>query len=135
MDRVDSTTRTKIMRAVKSKNTAPEIAVRKILFGLGYRYRLHRKNLPGKPDIVFPSRKKVVFVNGCFWHGHKCKKGKLPKSRRNYWKTKIRKNIARDQKNISTLNMLGWHSLTIWQCELREKEDVARRLQEFLEPD
>lgn len=120
------------MARVKSKNTAPELAVRRLLHGLGYRFRLHRKDLPGTPDIVFPKYQKVIFVNGCFWHGHGCSQGRAPKSRENYWGPKLSMNRERDERKIEALDRAGWASLTVWQCEIQDEESLARRLREFL---
>lgn len=99
---------------------------------MGYRYRLHRKDLPGKPDIVFGPRKKVVFVHGCFWHGHGCAKGKLPKSRLNYWAPKIYANRERDKKTVRELEEMGWDSCVVWQCELVDGEALEIKLRSFL---
>ena len=124
--------RSKIMRSVKSKNTSAEIIVRKILRHLGYYYRLHVKKLPGTPDIVLRKYKKVVFVNGCFWHGHNCNKGKLPKSNIEFWKTKIDKNILRDNKVIMELNEMGWQVCVVWQCQFKDIDVLTNSLQAFL---
>lgn len=121
------------MASVQSKDTAPELLVRKALHRRGYRYRLHRRDLPGSPDIVFPSRRKAIFVNGCFWHGHRCKWGNLPKSRLDYWAPKIAANKKRDARNLRELAMLDWATKVIWQCELREWEKVIESLVKFLE--
>ncbi len=120
--------------AVRSKNTKPEIAVRRMLHAQGYRYRLHRADLPGSPDLVFPGRKKVIFVNGCFWHGHSCKNGlRRPPSNTGYWLPKIARNVERDAENIVSLQALGWRALTVWECELRESRDGLRdRIAQFL---
>lgn len=120
------------MRSVHSKNTKPELVVRKEVFSMGYRYRLHRKDLPGKPDMVFASRKKVIFVHGCFWHGHDCKKGKLPKSNVFMWAKKIEKNKSRDIETIDLLSKAGWGVMTIWQCELHNLPELKIRIKEFL---
>lgn len=128
-----SDVRTKTMRAVKSKDTKPEIFVRKLIHSLGYRYRLHRKDLPGVPDLVFPGRQKVVFVNGCFWHGHDCKRGaRAPKENAQYWRHKILRNQERDAGHLQKLTELGWDVLTVWECELKEKSRLSSRLQHFL---
>ena len=112
--------RRRTMRAVKAKNTAPELIVRRILHAAGYRYRLHDKRLPGKPDLVFPSRRKVIFVHGCFWHGHGCKRGnRLPKRNAAYWRDKIKRNQRRDRVQLVALREAGWRSLVLWECELR----------------
>lgn len=108
--------RRRTMQAVKDKNTAPEMAVRRLAHAMGYRYRLHQKELPGKPDLVFPSRRKVIFVHGCFWHGHDCRRGaRTPKANRDYWQAKIAQNKARDMKAQRALSGAGWGVLTIWE--------------------
>jgi DNA mismatch endonuclease (patch repair protein) len=132
MDTRTPTKRSEIMSAVHTKNTGPELVIRKWLFGLGYRYRLHRNNLPGRPDVVFPGRRKAVFVHGCFWHGHGCNKGQLPKSRLNYWKPKILANKARDKKTLRSLKKYGWSGFVIWQCELRNIDLRTRKVMTFL---
>jgi len=122
-----------IMSRVKSKNTSPELRVRSLAHRLGYRFRLHRKDLPGKPDLAFPSRKKVIFVHGCFWHGHDCARGKrIPKSNSEYWITKIKRNLERDINHTRNLKSLGWDVLTIWECETKDTEDLRKRLVSFL---
>ncbi|NOX81845.1 MAG: DNA mismatch endonuclease Vsr [Alphaproteobacteria bacterium] len=109
------------MRAVKSKDTKPEIVVRKALFALGYRYRLNVKHLPGKPDLVFAKYRTVIFVHGCFWHGHHCKRGaRTPKTNTAYWTNKIARNKARDKKNAAALRKLGWRVITLWECKLNK---------------
>jgi len=111
--------RSAVMRAVKSTDTKPEIAVRKALFALGYRYRLNVKDLPGKPDLVFPKYRAVIFVHGCFWHGHHCKRGaRTPKTNTAYWTNKIAGNKLRDKKNAAALKKLGWRVITLWECKL-----------------
>lgn len=121
------------MRAVKGKNTKPEIAVRKMLTAMSYRYRLHRKDLPGNPDIVFPGRRRVVFVHGCWWHGHDCKRGaRVPATNVGYWTAKIARNEARDAAAVKALRAAGWRSLIVWECQLKAPEKVAARLRRFL---
>ncbi|MGE0409374.1 MAG: very short patch repair endonuclease [Amphiplicatus sp.] len=121
--------RAEVMRAVKSADTKPEIALRKALFAKGLRYRLHAADLPGRPDLVFPRRRAVLFVNGCFWHGHDCPRGaRIPKTNRAYWTAKIARNVARDKKNAETLAALGWRVFTVWECGLKDVETAARRL-------
>jgi DNA mismatch endonuclease (patch repair protein) len=122
------------MQSVKTRDTGPELTVRQILFHLGYRYRLHSRNLPGKPDIVLPGRRKVIFVHGCFWHNHRCLKGRAPKSRLDYWKPKLQANRKRDAARLRELKSLGWSALTVWQCELSDKDALQGRLTAFLEP-
>lgn len=122
------------MAAIRGKDTKPEWIVRRLVSSLGYRYRLHVPTLPGKPDLVFHSRRKVIFVHGCFWHLHSGGCGaRLPKSRLEYWGPKLRRNKARDAEHQNALAKAGWKVLTIWECELSEPEQVARRLQHFLE--
>ena len=125
--------RSEIMSAVRTKDTGPEFIVRKLLSAQGYRYRLHRKDLPGCPDIVFPSRRKAMFIHGCFWHGHRCAKGRLPKSRLRYWKPKIIGNKKRDVRNLSKLRRLGWSVLTVWQCQLKKIKVTELKIRHFLE--
>jgi DNA mismatch endonuclease (patch repair protein) len=120
------------MQSVKARDTGPELALRRLLHGMGLRYRLHSKKLPGRPDIVFPSRRAAVFVHGCFWHGHGCRWGKLPKSRLDYWEPKIAANRQRDARQVEALQELGWRVLTVWQCELRDAEPVARFVASFV---
>lgn len=124
--------RRKIMQSVGTRNTGPELAVRQVLHGMGYRYGLHRKDLAGSPDIVLTARKKIIFVHGCFWHGHSCEKGKLPKSRTDYWQSKIERNKERDLSNISALNEKGWRTLIVWQCQTRRTDALRSILSEFL---
>lgn len=132
MNEVEARSRT--MRAVKSRNTKPERAVRRVLFGLGYRYRLHQGDLPGRPDIVFSGRRKVVFVHGCFWHGHNCPRGsRVPIRNREYWVAKISKNVARDRESLAQLASRGWGTLVVWECELRDKEALGERMKGFLQ--
>ena len=107
------------MRAVKSKDTTPELRLRRALHALGYRYRLNVKDLPGKPDLVFPKHRTILFVHGCFWHGHNCKRGRrIPKSNTQYWREKIRKNRTRDRKHKKALEALGWRVITVWECQI-----------------
>ena len=133
-DTVTTQVRSRIMAQVKSKDTKPELAVRRLLHGLGYRYRLHRKDLPGRPDLAFPSRRKAMFVNGCFWHGHAdCEKARLPSSNRDYWLTKLKRNEERDERNLVLLKEDGWATMVVWECELADLDAVARKLIAFLE--
>jgi DNA mismatch endonuclease (patch repair protein) len=121
------------MRAVRSRDTTPEMIVRRAATALGYRYRLHRASLPGKPDLVFGPRRKVVFVHGCFWHGHDCKRGvRKPKSNAQYWREKVRRNRERDSNTINVLIAAGWQALVVWECETRDIDQLARRLAKFL---
>jgi DNA mismatch endonuclease (patch repair protein) len=122
------------MSKIMGKDTQPELKVRKLLWNKGYRYRLHQKDLPGKPDIVFRGKKKVIFVNGCFWHKHNCDKFQWPKSNNEFWKNKIEANVKRDRENLEDLHKLGWETLTIWECEINKmpKEELLNRLSKFL---
>ncbi|MEZ2224545.1 very short patch repair endonuclease [Rhizobium sp. RCC_161_2] len=126
--------RRRIMQSVRQKDTGPEMAIRRALHRLGYRFRIHQKGLPGRPDIVFSARKKVIFVHGCFWHGHDCNKGRLPKTRNEYWKPKIDANKARDERTINELRIAGWESLVVWQCEMKSVEQVLGNIVTFLGP-
>ena len=119
MDIFDKSKRSQLMAKVKQKNTAPEIIVRKFLFSKGFRYRINVKSLSGTPDIVLSKYKTVIFVHGCFWHGHTCRAGHLPSSNLDYWVTKIEKNIERDNRKINELEKLGWNVVVIWQCEIK----------------
>lgn len=120
------------MARVKNKNTAPEIIVRRMLHRLGYRFRLHRRNLPGNPDIVLPRYQAVVFVHGCFWHGHDCRRGKRPASHTDFWNTKLDRNIERDKYNAVLLQELGWKVLVVWECWTKDQEELQSRLTTFL---
>ena len=125
------------MRAVKGKDTKPEMAVRRLVHGMGYRYRLHRKNLPGKPDLAFGPSKKVIFVHGCFWHRHPdptCPLARLPKSRLEFWLPKLEGNRARDVRSLERLEQAGWRALTIWECQLRDMGEVRKAVMMFLGP-
>ncbi|MEM9617297.1 MAG: very short patch repair endonuclease [Pseudomonadota bacterium] len=118
--------RAEVMRAVKSKDTKPELTLRKALHALGYRYRLNVKGLPGKPDLVFPKHHAVIFVHGCFWHGHDCKRGaRIPKSNTAYWLEKIARNKLRDKKSAAELKKLGWRVITVWECEIKSLDPAS----------
>jgi DNA mismatch endonuclease (patch repair protein) len=134
MDNRSADSRSRLMARVRSKNTKPEIEVRSLLHKLGYRFRLHRKELPGKPDIVFKRRRKAIFVHGCFWHGHGCRIGKLPKSNLEFWQDKIERNRKRDAEKRSELEKLGWSIDEVWQCEIKDNQKLTERLQKFLGP-
>ena len=121
--------RSRNMSAIKSKNTKPEIKVRKLLHAMGYRFRLHRKDLPGSPDIVLPKYKTVIFVHGCFWHRHKnCKYASNPKTRQEFWEAKFRENINRDKLNQENLSSKGWKIIIVWECEIKDKDFYLNRL-------
>lgn len=121
------------MSRIKPQNTQPEKIVRSIVHQMGYRFRIHKTDLPGKPDIVLPKYRKIIFVNGCFWHGHKnCLRAKLPKSNNEFWLKKIEDNKRRDINNIEALRKLGWDVLVIWQCEIKNQIEIQQRLKIFL---
>ena len=120
------------MASVRQRNTGPEWTVRRLLFSHGFRYRLHDKKLPGRPDIVFPGRRKAIFVHGCFWHGHDCAKGRAPKSRLDYWGPKLQANRNRDEAAMEQLGKLRWESLVVWQCETNDPKALFEKLWVFL---
>lgn len=121
------------MAKVRSRDTKPEMLVRRLVFHMGYRYRLHRRDLPGKPDLVFPSRRKVIFVHGCFWHGHSCRLGdRIPKSRVEFWRAKIAGNRERDAAHLVRLAEMGWEALVVWECQLRDAPELERQIRLFL---
>jgi DNA mismatch endonuclease (patch repair protein) len=125
--------RSRNMAAIRGADTGPEMRVRRLLHRLGYRYALHTKNLPGKPDLVFRSRKKAIFVHGCYWHMHSCKYGcVVPATRTKFWQTKRRGNVVRDRANAAALASGGWEVFVVWECETKEQEALGRRLMEFL---
>lgn len=133
MDTMSRTERSKRMSLIRSKDTKPEILVRKIIFAEGFRYRLHGKSLPGRPDIVFQRLHKVIFVHGCFWHRHsRCKLARLPKSKVNFWEPKLTANRNRDVSNARKIRKAGWRILTIWECEMKNTSRLRRKLIEFL---
>jgi DNA mismatch endonuclease (patch repair protein) len=132
-DHLSSTARSALMASVLGKNTQPEIVIRKLVHALGFRFRLHRKSLPGCPDLVFPSKRKVVFVHGCFWHRHKgCKRATTPKTHTDFWLKKFESNTSRDQRNLDALSEAGWGTLVIWECSLKDIDRTADILQRFL---
>lgn len=131
-DRVSREKRSEIMRAVKSKNTTPEMIVRKLVFSLGYRYRLHRRDLPGRPDLVFPKYRIALFVHGCFWHRHPgCSKATMPKTNVAMWRSKFKRNVERDALNIADITNLGWRAEVIWECETKSPELLQLRIEEI----
>lgn len=133
VDFVSPEKRSNIMRGVKQKDTTPEILVRKALHKLGYRFRLHRRDLPGSPDIVLPKYQLVIMVNGCFWHQHSgCKEGRLPKSNAGYWGPKLARNVQRDAEKEQALVELGWKVHTIWECEARDERELLRCINSIL---
>lgn len=121
------------MSRIKGANTKPELLVRKLVFAAGFRYRIHYGKLPGRPDMVFPGRRKVIFVHGCFWHSHSCKQGSVkPKTNADFWNSKRLATIKRDQKNLEDLIKMGWHVLTVWECETKDLVSLASKIQLFL---
>lgn len=120
------------MRAIRSKDMKPELAVRSLIHGMGYRYRLHRHDLPGRPDMVFPSRRKTIFVHGCFWHSHDCRKAHEPKTNLDYWRPKLKRNKLRDARNLAALKAAGWQCLVIWECETSNASFVTAQVKAFL---
>jgi DNA mismatch endonuclease (patch repair protein) len=127
--------RSAVMRRVKGRDTGPEMVVRRALTKLGARYRLHRKDLPGSPDIVMPGRRLALFVHGCFWHGHDCARGaRIPKANRDYWTAKVGRNRARDERTRGELQAAGWRVETIWECELKDSGALERRLTDLISP-
>lgn len=137
MDTLTPRERSERMGKVRSADTGPELVVRRLVHGMGYRYRLHRKDLPGKPDLVFTGRRKVIFVHGCFWHRHgapDCRLTRLPKSRLDFWLPKLSANQERDAKVLTRLVELGWEVITIWECQVRDTAALKSRIGEFLDP-
>lgn len=125
--------RSENMRRIRSKNTIHELLIRRLIFKMGFRYRLHGKNLPGKPDLVFANRKKVIFVHGCFWHQHKnCIDSHIPKSNTEYWLSKLQRNKIRDKENQSKLKKLGWSFLILWECQLRHTGRLTEKIKKFM---
>lgn len=133
MDKFTPDKRSEIMKKIKAQDTKPEMIVRKLVHGMGYRYRLHRKDLPGHPDLVFPSKMKVIFVNGCFWHQHtNCMISHTPKSNQEYWIPKLKRTVKRDLDNYDKLKHLGWDFLILWECEIKQNESLRETIITFL---
>lgn len=136
-DKLTPVRRSANMAAIRSKDTSPELIVRRLVTALGHRYRLHRKDLPGKPDIVFGPKRKVIFVHGCFWHQHaraSCLDGRRPKSNTGYWTPKLLRNVARDRDHRAALRKQGWHVLVVWECEAKDLARLSAKLAKFLDP-
>jgi DNA mismatch endonuclease (patch repair protein) len=134
VDKLSAERRSDNMRQIRSENSAPELRLRRLLHQAGYRFRLRRKDLPGKPDLTFPSRKAVIFVHGCFWHQHRsCQDGHIPESRKAYWVPKLNRNVERDKQVRRKLRALDWRVLVVWECELKSPEKVLRRAGKFLQ--
>lgn len=133
-DNLTAEQRSACMRAVRSRNTTPEMRVRQVAHSMGYRYALHRKDLPGKPDLVFVSRRKIVFVHGCFWHLHNCRHGQVaPVSNLSYWSTKRERNRKRDKSHLRALRASGWKVLVVWECWIKDATTLGKRLVNFLD--
>jgi len=125
--------RSLVMSRIRSRNTAPEMAVRRLIYGMGFRYRLYAPDLPGKPDLVFRKDRKVIFVHGCFWHCHSaCIDGHSPKTNTGYWRSKLARNKTRDRKSVRSLRKLGWDVIVVWECEIRDIGVLQKRLRGFL---
>jgi DNA mismatch endonuclease, patch repair protein len=136
MDTLDPKQRSERMSRIRGKDTGPEMTVRRLVHGMGYRYRLHRRDLPGRPDLVFATRRKVIFVHGCFWHRHgdsRCKLSRLPKSRLEFWETKLENNRRRDSVKQKELWAAGWDVLVVWECQVNNKASLAETIKAFLE--
>ena len=131
-DNLSPELRSRVMARIRSVDTLPEMKVRRLVHGMGYRYRLHRRDLPGTPDLVFPGRRKIIFVHGCFWHQHGCRRGSRPTSNQDFWNRKLDGNVLRDRANIAALERTGWSVLVIWECETKDVEAVTPRLDAFL---
>lgn len=133
MDTITTTQRSALMSRIRSRDTNPELAVRSTLHRLGYRFRLHCKDLPGRPDIVLPKHHKIILVQGCFWHGHTCQLASKPKSNQSYWGPKIETNRARDMRNLIALRARGWIVFELWECEIRMQDSLAEKLRNFMQ--
>ena len=132
-DKLSKARRSANMRAVRGQDTRPEICVRQVAHALGYRFRLQRSELPGKPDIVFIGKRKVIFVHGCFWHQHKgCKRASMPQSNVTFWRNKLARNVTRDADQLRSLEAVGWTALVVWECETKDKLKLAKQLSRFL---
>lgn len=127
-------TRRRNMAAIRGRDTKPEVRVRRLLHALGYRFRLQRRDLPGRPDIVLPARRKAIFVHGCFWHRHDCRRAVLPKTRADWWAAKLGRNVERDRAAVAALEALGWDVLTVWECGVPDEAALSESLRRFLGP-
>lgn len=132
-DRLSSEVRSALMGRIRARDTQPELTVRRLLHSMGYRYRLHRRDLPGNPDLVLHGRRKVIFVHGCFWHQHSgCRHNRVPDSNRDYWEPKLARNVRRDREARTALVDMGWDVMIVWECETSEQRGLRKRLQQFL---
>ena len=134
MDTLSPADRSALMARIRGKDTKPELAVRRALHALGYRYRIHGRGLPGKPDLVFAKRRTAIFIHGCFWHRHDCKKASTPKSRQDYWTAKFAANVERDRRHAEALAADGWRVFVAWECEIEKDATLLKRLVRFLGP-
>jgi DNA mismatch endonuclease, patch repair protein len=135
-DTISEARRSWNMGQIRAKGMKPELVLRKLVYGMGYRYRLHRKDLPGKPDLVFAARKKIIFMHGCFWHSHAdptCKISRIPKSKQEYWIPKLQKNRERDESHLVELTALGWDVFVVWECRLKDEAEIGEQIYRFLE--
>jgi len=132
-DSLTKAERSERMALIRNADTKPEMIVRRIVHGMGYRYRLHAKDLPGKPDLVFRSRKRVIFVHGCFWHQHGCRQYRQPRSNKSFWETKLARNKVRDAEIRRKLHSLGWREMVIWECQLKNETILRNRIKHFLD--
>ncbi|WP_085821526.1 very short patch repair endonuclease [Ruegeria meonggei] len=135
MDTLTEQQRSERMKRIRGRDSKPELLVRRLVHGMGYRYRLHCRDLPGKPDLVFRPKRKVIFVHGCFWHRHddtNCRLARLPKSRLDFWYPKLEQNKQRDQRNSKLLVKMGWSSLVIWECQVKDEDWLEREIKEYL---
>lgn len=126
--------RSAIMGRIRSRNSQPELLLRQVLTSIGYRYRLHGKSLPGRPDVVFTARRAAIFMHGCFWHSHSCSAGRVPKTRPEFWRAKLEANMARDTRQLAELERVGWRTLVLWECEMKDLGAVGQRVSDFLGP-
>ena len=132
MDHLSAKSRSKLMSRIRGRDTKPELVIRRLVHSMGYRFRLHASDLPGRPDMVFRSKRKVVFVHGCFWHQHSCGRGSRPKTNTDFWSSKLERNRTRDREVAKRLRQSGWRSLVVWECQIREETHLRRRLEHFL---
>ena len=134
VDTLSSAERSRVMARIRSKDSKPEMVVRRLVHGMGFRFRLHRRDLPGTPDLVLAGRRKAIFVHGCFWHGHEgCRKFRMPRSNRRFWRAKIAANRSRDRRCVRALRRAGWSVATVWECRTARPDDLQNRLRRFLE--
>jgi len=132
MDKISREARSEVMRRVKNKNTRPELIIRRLLHRRGFRFRLHRPDLPGRPDIVFPKHKKILLIHGCFWHRHEqCKRATTPVDNADYWRAKFERNVLRDLEVIAALTDLGWHVRVVWECDIKDRKKIDRLIEEI----